>query len=176
MECGIFGLERTVYLIGRNMVETMLRVCGAVDPERLGHLEQHMRTDDVGADEIIGPEDGTVDMRFCGEMHQRIDVVLFARRSHGAFVANVAAHKYVTGITLESREILELAGVGQGIEHDHFPRLGARQPVPYEIRSDETGAAGDQYIMRFEAHPTSSLDCAANAAQESSPWRGWIPC
>jgi hypothetical protein len=73
VERGIVGLERTVHLVGRDVMKAMLGFCG-VDPEGLGGLEQYMRTDHIGADEIIGPENGTIDMRFGGEMHQGIDV------------------------------------------------------------------------------------------------------
>ena len=65
------------------MMEAVERHGLAVQPERLRRLQERMRADDIGADEIIGPQDRAIDMRFGGEVHQRIDLRL-EQFPHGA--------------------------------------------------------------------------------------------
>ena len=164
MEWRIVGLERAVHLVGRHMMKAMAAHGLAVQPQALRRLEQRMRADDIGADEIIGPEDRAIDMRFGREVHQRIDLMSLEQRAHRGLVADVAAHEHVARIA--TRGPRDSRGSRHRSRHrapPPAPRARALEPMAHEIRADEAGAPGDAQVMRFEAHPASSSSCGANA-------------
>jgi hypothetical protein len=49
----------------------------------------------------------------------------------------------VAPVALQGRQILQIAGVGQGIQVDHR-FVGLRKPIQDEVAADEPGAAGDE--------------------------------
>ena len=53
IEGRIIGAERTIDLVGGNMVETMGRHGLPVDPKCLGGLEQRVRADHIRPNEIV---------------------------------------------------------------------------------------------------------------------------
>ena len=66
--------------------------------------------------------------------------------STSARVADVAVHEAEFGACCGRREVREIPGIGQRVEH-HHPIAGVMaQPVVHEIRADEAGAAGDQQV------------------------------
>src|SRR5271155_1650368 len=121
-----------------------------------------MRTDHIGADEIIRSQDRAIDMRFRRKVHQRIDAELLDQIAHGALVADVAAHEHVARIALQACEIFKVPRVGQGIEYHDAPLACAFEPMADEVRADEAGAPGDADVSGVEAHPTSFLGYGAN--------------
>src|ERR1039458_3716006 len=125
-----------------------------------------MSPDHIGSYEVIGSQDRAVDMRLGGKMDHRVDRVALEQRSHRGLVADIAAHELEARIAVQSGKILDVPGIRQGIEHDHSPRIGFRQPMMHEVGTDKSGATRDEHVTRFEVHPTWSLDYAANAAQE----------
>src|SRR5690606_11445750 len=48
------------------------------------------------------------------------------------------------GISFQVGEVLTVAGVGQGVQHDDAVARVAGEPVVDEVRADEAGASGDQ--------------------------------
>ena len=81
-------------------------------------------------------------------MHNRIHAR--QQRVEQAQIADIPVHELVTGRVGDRREILEVARVGEGIEHDHFgtfeARIGVLKGAANEVRADETGAAGYEYF------------------------------
>ena len=58
-------------------------------------------------------------------------------------VADVAAHEDVTPVAVETREVPQIAGVGELVEvHDRL--VGVFEPVEHEVRTDEAGTASDE--------------------------------
>jgi hypothetical protein len=49
----------------------------------------------------------------------------------------------------EFLEVLETARVGQGIQVDNPDVLFDAKKITHKIRSNETGAAGNQYILHY---------------------------
>ena len=84
-EYGLFGCKRrlfgeqpgraeaAVHLVGRNLHE-------ALDLEFAGGVEQHLRAEDVGADERPGVLDAAIDVALGREVDDRVDAVRQRRR------------------------------------------------------------------------------------------------
>jgi len=62
-------------------------------------------------------------------------------------VADVAANEDMARVVGERRQILGIAGVGEGVEIEDG-LVALRQPVEDEIRADEARAAGHQDHVR----------------------------
>ena len=69
----IVGPQRAVNLIGRDMMKAVGAWGLAIEPDRLGRLEQDMGADDVGVDKLIRAMDRAIDMGFSGKMYQGIN-------------------------------------------------------------------------------------------------------
>ena len=81
------------------------------------------------------------------EMHDDVGLVALERVAHGAGVADVDFREGVTRMRGDRGEVVEIAGVGQGIEvHDLVVRVGDQ--VAHHRGSDEAGAAGDEETER----------------------------
>ena len=63
---------------------------------------------------------------------------LFEQRT----VVDVTMHETVTHIFFNCSQIARIAGIGQLVEIEHWHGF-VRQPVEYEVRTNESGAAGD---------------------------------
>jgi hypothetical protein len=86
-------------------------------------------------------------------MHHGVDLMLLEKCAHRGLVADIALHENIPGVPVQAREVVDIAGIGQGIEHHHPPLLGFSQPVAHEVRANEAGAAGYEHVTGFEAHP-----------------------
>src|SRR5690606_19027995 len=84
------------------------------------------------------------------------------------------------GGILHIGEVLEVARVGEQVEVGDLPLRPLAQQEPYEVRADETGAAGDEYcrnltssggrggsVQRF----TSVISCSASSRGRTSASR-----
>ena len=118
--------------------------CDIVPQRRLEHLlgAQH-----VGLDEVGGADDRPVDVRLGGEVDQ--DVVAGQRGVEVGRRADVAAHEAVPGAVGDRRQVGQVAGVGQLVEHRDLGagerRVGVRQQLADVVRADEAGSAGDEH-------------------------------
>ena len=165
MEGRVVRSQGSVHLIGRYMVEAVRGDGLLVDPQRLRRFEQRMGADDVGADEVIGTQDRAIHVRLRGEMHQGVDAMLLEQLRAPVDSSQMSPFtKTIPRILVQAREVVDVAGIGECIEHHHPPLPGLRQPVAHEVRADEAGAAGNEQVTGFEAHRAWSLNCAANAA------------
>jgi hypothetical protein len=88
--------------------------------------------DDVGLDEVFRAVDGAVNVAFGREVHHRARPMLFEQPPEQRRVADVALHEAVPGVAGQRGQVLQVAGVGQGVQVDH--RLVAQaQPVQHEV-------------------------------------------
>ncbi len=87
---------------------------------------------------------GPVDVRFRGEMYDRVDSLLPQQPLDEPRVADVSLHESQLRALLDVLEIGEIAGVSQRIEHDEALARVGLQPVVHEVGADEAGAAGDE--------------------------------
>ena len=95
-------------------------------------LEQHLDAVEVRVPELLGREDGAVDVRLGGEVDDRVAAAACAREVVG--LGDVAL------VELDVlREVRPVAGVGELVEDDD---VLARTEQPFdEVRADEAGAA-----------------------------------
>ena len=83
-------------------------------------------------------------MRLGRKVHERLDAMLGEGRLDQSLVADVSVHENQAGGGLELGKAAAVPRVGQGVEHDKLIVRVARRPVTGEVRSDETGTAGDE--------------------------------
>src|SRR3954449_10339747 len=102
-------------------------------------LEQAPGADDVGFDEIPGPDDRAVDVAFGGEVHDGARPVALERLLDEGPISDVPANEGMPGIATKLVEIAQIAGVGELVDVDDR-LLRARQRREDEIRADEAGA------------------------------------
>ena len=102
------------------------------------------RADDVRLNEIVRPGNGTIHMRFRGEVHDVRDAVSRNDFSDLILVLQVAALEDVLGVVLDIAQILQMARVRQTVEVDqptHFRRI---DDLPDQIGPDKPGATCHQ--------------------------------
>ena len=107
-------------------------------------LQQMKRADDVRLNEIVRPDNGTIHMRFRGEVHDVRDGVSRDDFSNSILFPQVAALEDVLGVVLDTAQILQMARVRQTVEVDqpaHFRRI---DDVPDQIGPDKPGATRHQ--------------------------------
>ena len=106
-------------------------------------LKQRQGTDDIRLHEFGGTVDGSIDMRFRCKIHDRRRTMFIQQFRHERFVANVAVDENVMGVIANTRQRIEIAGVGELVQIDDAITALAQQSE-HEIAADEAGAAGDQ--------------------------------
>ncbi len=79
-------------------------------------FQQDLRPQDIGPDEHLGAHDGAVHMGFRGKMDNSVHLLPLEDRSHHVPVAHVPPDKPVAGISLDLLQVLQVPGIGQGIE------------------------------------------------------------
>src|ERR1700735_242580 len=121
-----------------------------------------MRADHIGSDEIVGTQNGSIDVRFRGKVHQGVDLVLSEQPAHFILVADIASDKQIARVVCNVQKTVNITRIGQGVEA-HPPALAViGKPVVHEVRADETRTSRNEQVTRLEAHPTSSSNFAAN--------------
>ncbi len=86
-------------------------------------------------------------MGFGGKMDHGIDGVAAEKVVQQRAVANIPAHEGVAGRVGQLFQVLQAAGVGQGIQVDDMHARIRRQQSIYKIGADETRSTGDEYIL-----------------------------
>ena len=136
-----------VDLVGRNVVEAEPFLLLGVERGEVGarRFQQRVGADHVGPDEFAGAVDRTVDMALRRQMHDRVGLEAMEHRVERVPVADVDLFETETGIVRDFGKGFQVAGIGEFVHHaDSMRRLPDQQPA--ERRSDEAGAAGDQYV------------------------------
>ncbi len=113
--------DAAVDFVGRDVHETR----GAAHP---GGFEQRERAAEVGLEHRRGREDAAVHVRFGGEVHDGVRPFFGQQRVHQRRVADVALNEAVARVRGHGRQVLQVARVGQLIEHHHARRR--RHPAP----------------------------------------------
>jgi hypothetical protein len=105
-------------------------------------LEDRVRADQVGADERLRVVERVVHVGLGREVHD--GVALGDELVHEVGVADVAVHELdLVGDRLQA---LLVAGVGQGVQHDHLELGVVAHRVMDEVRADEAGGAGRKQL------------------------------
>ena len=85
-------------------------------------------------------------MRLGGEVHHSGGLVLRERRLHGVAIADVGLEERDPRL-VDAGQTQQAAGVGEFVDDDDGV-LRVREHVPYEVRADESGSAGDEDSAR----------------------------
>ena len=121
----------------------MIGFLSPIDPQSFRHLQQGVRTDDVGVDEGVRAGNRSVHMALCSKMNHGVYTMLLHQFFKQHFVADGALDEIKPIGIPDRRQIRFIAGVGECIEyHDRVSRVGFA-PVMHEVSTDETGGAGD---------------------------------
>ena len=141
----IFRPQRSVHLVGGDMKKAKAFPLGRRQPLPVfaRGVQQLKCSEDVGANEFFGPVDRPVDVRLGGKVHHRPRLIPAKQVAHQRGVGNVSAHERMRLACSQRMQILQIAGVSQGVEI-HYRRRLTREPMQNEVGADETGAAGHQ--------------------------------
>ena len=126
-----------VHLVGAHVV-----VADPILPDR---LEQAERALHVRPQERLRVRDRIVVMGLGRVVHDRVVARHDPVEQLG--VADVAVHELDT-ILRQTRDILDVARIGQGIQHGHMHVRMVVDHVMHEIRTDETTATGHNDVLR----------------------------
>jgi hypothetical protein len=135
--------ERPVHFVGRDLDKPL----DAVAP---GAIEQDTGPNHIGVDEILGIVDAAVDVRFSGEIHDRVKRLAGHERVHLVGVRDIGFEKIVTLAMFlgDSVQVREISGVREDIDISHRSRLVMFQNIPNKVAPDEATATGHQYAHR----------------------------
>ena len=137
-------LQRTIYFVGRNMIEAFPLPVAV--PLFLGCLQQGKRAHDIGAGEDERILDRTIDVAFGGQVDHSVDIVLAEHFADGVVVADVGLDEGVVRSIFDVSQVGQIAGIGQFIEIDD-PIVGIFvYEEPHHMRADESGAAGNEDV------------------------------
>ena len=156
------GLGELRRIVQRQVAVHLVRAHVVVADAVLAHgLEQAERALHVGLEERLRVRDAVVVVRLGRVMHDRVvarhDPVEQLR------VADVAVHELDT-VLGQARDVLDVARVGQRIQHGHVHVRVVVHHVMHEIRTDETAATGhddvtgNKRLFNHDLHCTSFPD------------------
>ena len=155
--------KRPIHLVGGHMQQAKPRlVCtGQAAPIGTQRLQQVECAHDIGLDELCRAVDRAIHMRLSREVDDGAGSVLVQKAGKQRSIPKIAVHKHVACITVQTGEVLQVAGVGEFVQVDDRLVAGG-QPVDHKIAADEAGAAGDKYghvrgSRSANALPTRSL-------------------
>ena len=116
----------------------------ALDAEVARRGEHVMRAAHIRLDEVRCIVDRAVDVRFGGEVHDRIAAV----HRCGDFIAidDAAADEGVARVVGDVANVVEISGVRQRVEVDDGNVGVLGEDVADEVAADESRAAGDQEL------------------------------
>ena len=168
---GLRARVRAGRMVGRMLRELRRIVQGEVavhlvrahvvvaDPVLPDCLEQAERALDVRFQERLRVRDRIVVMGLGRVVHDRVVARHDPVEQLG--VADVAVHELDT-ILRQARDILDVARIGQGIQHGHMHVRMVVDHVMHEIRPDETTATGHNDVLgnkRLFSHTIDSTAC-----------------
>ena len=117
-----------------------------LDPVLQRDVEEGLGADHVGHHEVGGAQDGPVDVRLGGEVHDRVDVA--DEVLHEGPVEDVALDEAQAVVLGDGSEVREVARVGQLVEDDDglgfLAAPGAAQDGAHVVGADEARAAGHE--------------------------------
>ena len=129
--------------------EAVLLRCRQRAPVAERGLQQREGADHVGLDEFAGSVDRAVDVALGGKMHHHVGLIGLEQLAHLGRVRDVGAHKGVALIVRHRRKRVEIARIGELVDHEHAV-VALADGVAHHRRADEAGAAGDEKAPRHQ--------------------------
>ena len=105
-------------------------------------------------------------MALGGEVDDRLDAVLAQQRRDHLAVADVGAHEDVAAIALQVAQVLQVAGVGEGVDVDQQVVGPAPAHQPRETGADEAGPAGDSFYETYSCALAPKLAPAGSRSRK----------
>lgn len=141
------GAQGAVDLVGADLDKLLSLLPGllpGVVPGVLGPLQEVHRAHHIGGHEDLGVCDGAVHMGLRRKVDDEIRVILPDERGHKLLVADIAVDKDVPLVVLDVLQVLQIAGIGQGIQVDDANVRILFQHIVDKGGSDKPGAAGNE--------------------------------
>ena len=117
----VVHLEGTVNFVGRDMVETLALVLFRQGfPVEFRDLQQAQSSHHVRLRESERILDGTIDMAFCREVDDTVDMLILHELVERVKVADVHLHELVVRLAFDVLQVREVARIGKLIEVDNL--------------------------------------------------------
>ena len=110
---------------------------------RARRLEHAQRARDVGFDERFGAADRAIDVALGGKVRDHVDGFGRQQFLDQRAIEDRALDEAEARVAMRRREVGEIAGIGQRVEHDD-PLGVAGEQMRDKIGADEASAARDQ--------------------------------
>ena len=122
----------------------------ALNPVPTCRIEQHAGADNIGVDEIQRRINAAIDVRFGGEIDDRVKLMLGHERVHLISVGDIGFEKLVTLAMFfdYAVKIGEITRVSEHVDVGHGRGLVMLQNIPNKIAPDEAAATGYQNAHR----------------------------
>ena len=147
---GVVHLERTIHLIGRDVVEALALVAlGQRLPVELRGLEQRKRAHHVGAGKGEGVLDAAVHVALGSKMNNAIHLLLLHQTVESVEVADVHLHKLIVGPALKVFQVGEIARVGELIEANYVILGIFVHKKAHHMAANKPGTAGNNNRSTF---------------------------
>gem|GEM_PF-2459135 len=110
-------------------------------------------------------------MAFRGEVDEGVDLLAAQQVFDPGLVADVTVHEAEVGVVPDRVEVVELARVGQGVQHHYAVIWVVFHPVVDKVAADEAGTAGDEEIAGGHAFILCSLSMERSWVRQ---WAGAV--
>jgi hypothetical protein len=97
----------------------------------------------IGTKKGFGAENGSVNVTLGRKVHDGVRPVLSQQAIDELAITDITSYEYVIRVSFYGGKVAQIPSIGQEIEVDH-PTLSLRDPIQNEVRTDESGSAGNQ--------------------------------
>lgn len=112
-------------------------------PIQAGRVEQFERSYQIGVNERTRAVDGAIDVRFRRQIENHVGSVLSQQLVEQDAIRQISMHEVEVGLMAQGGKVIEIAGVGEQVEHDQIDIRASQQTID-EIGSDKSCSAGNQ--------------------------------
>ncbi len=141
---GMGHLQRTIYLVGRDMVEALTLVAFRQRfPVELGGLEHRERTHDVGLGEGERILNRAIYVALSSQVDDAGDLLFLHQLVDRLEVADISPHEAIVRTVLDVLEVSQVARIGQLIHVDDAVVRILVYKQAHNMAPDKSGSAGD---------------------------------
>ena len=146
-------LQRPVYLVGRDMIETLaLILLRQTFPVHLGCLQQRQRTHHVGACKGKRILDAAVHMALCSQVNDTIYVIQLHQILHLLVVADVRLYEHIVRLVLNVFQVRQVPRIRQLVQVDDTVFRILVYEQAHHVAANKSGTAGNQYVTFESLH------------------------
>lgn len=146
-------LQRPVYLVGRDMIETLaLILLRQTFPVHLGCLQQRQRTHHVGACKGKRILDAAVHMALCSQVNDTIYVIQLHQLLHLLVVADVRLYEHIVRLVLNVFQVRQVPRIRQLVQVDDTVFRILVYEQAHHVAANKSGTAGNQYVTFESLH------------------------